>query len=38
MSERDGFSHGVPCWVQAVHGDPEPAVRFYGELDRKSVV
>jgi predicted enzyme related to lactoylglutathione lyase len=32
VSERDGFEPGVPCWVQAVHPDPEAAVAFYTEL------
>jgi uncharacterized protein len=32
MSERDGFPPGVPCWVQAVHPEPEAAVAFYTEL------
>jgi len=32
MSERDGFEPGVPCWVAAVHPDPERAVGFYTEL------
>src|SRR3954451_7728860 len=32
MSERDGFQHGVPCWVAAVHPDPDAAAAFYGEL------
>jgi uncharacterized protein len=32
MSERDGYEPGVPCWVAAVHPDPEKAVSFYTEL------
>jgi predicted enzyme related to lactoylglutathione lyase len=32
MSERDGFEPGVPCWVQAVHPDPDAAVAFYTQL------
>src|SRR5829696_3149289 len=32
MSERDGYQAGVPCWVAAVHPDPEEAVSFYTEL------
>jgi predicted enzyme related to lactoylglutathione lyase len=32
MSERDGYEHGVPCWVAAVHPDPDGAARFYSEL------
>ena len=29
MSEREGYRHGVPCWVDTWHDDPEPAVAFY---------
>jgi predicted enzyme related to lactoylglutathione lyase len=29
MSERDGYSHGVPCWVDTWQNDPEPTVAFY---------
>jgi uncharacterized protein len=32
MSERDGYQPGVPCWIAAVHPDPERAVAFYTEL------
>jgi predicted enzyme related to lactoylglutathione lyase len=32
MSERDGYQPGVPCWVAAVHPDPDAAAGFYGEL------
>jgi predicted enzyme related to lactoylglutathione lyase len=32
MSERDGYKHGVPCWVATVQRDPEAAAAFYGEL------
>ncbi len=32
MSERDGYEHGVPCFVSGVFGDPEAAVTFYTEL------
>jgi predicted enzyme related to lactoylglutathione lyase len=32
VSERDGYEHGVPCWVAAVHPDPAAAARFYAEL------
>jgi predicted enzyme related to lactoylglutathione lyase len=32
MSERDGFEHGVPCWVQGVYPDPAAAVAFYTDL------
>src|SRR3954447_24133798 len=30
MSDRDGFEHGVPCWVDT--WQDEPAIRFYAEL------
>jgi predicted enzyme related to lactoylglutathione lyase len=32
MTDRDRYIAGVPCWADAVHPDPEAAVRFYGEL------
>jgi len=32
MSERDGFQHGVPCWVDTWQDDGEAAGRFYSEL------
>jgi uncharacterized protein len=32
MSARNGYQPGVPCWVAAVHPDPEAAVGFYTEL------
>jgi uncharacterized protein len=32
MSERDGYGHGVPCWVDIAHRDPDAAVRFYGDV------
>ncbi|CAN5665276.1 hypothetical protein BH20ACT23_BH20ACT23_29910 [soil metagenome] len=32
MSARNGYQHGVPCWVAAFHGDPKKAVGFYTEL------
>jgi predicted enzyme related to lactoylglutathione lyase len=32
MSERDGYEHGVPCWVDILEPDPEAARRFYGAL------
>ncbi len=32
MSERDGYQHGVPCWVDTSQRDPEAAVAFYGRL------
>lgn len=32
MSERDGYRHGVPCWVDTWQNDPEPTVAFYEGL------
>src|ERR687895_511835 len=32
MSERNGYEHGVPCWVDLWQPDPEAAVHFYSEL------
>ena len=32
MSERDGYEHGVPCWVTTMQPDQRAAGRFYGEL------
>jgi uncharacterized protein len=32
MSERDGYQHGVPCWVDTWQPDAEAAVAFYQEL------
>ncbi|MET0957912.1 MAG: VOC family protein, partial [Solirubrobacterales bacterium] len=32
MSERDGFQHGVPCWVDTWQDDGEAGARFYSEL------
>ena len=29
MSERDGYEHGVPCWVDNWQDDPDPAATFY---------
>jgi uncharacterized protein len=29
MSERSGYQHGVPCWVDTWQVDPETAVTFY---------
>jgi uncharacterized protein len=29
MSERDGYRHGVPCWVDTWQSDPGPTVAFY---------
>jgi uncharacterized protein len=32
MSERDGYQHAVPCWVDTWQADAEAAVRFYAEI------
>src|SRR5919107_1596304 len=32
MSERDGFPHGVPCWVECLTPDPAATGRFYAAL------
>jgi uncharacterized protein len=32
MSERDGYEHGVPCWVVALQPDCHAGAEFYGEL------
>jgi uncharacterized protein len=32
LSERDGYEHGVPCWVETWQPDAEAAVAFYTEL------
>jgi uncharacterized protein len=32
MSERSDYPAGVPCWVETLRPDPEPAVAFYGGL------
>ena len=32
MEERDGYPHGVPCWVDTLQPDVEAALAFYGEL------
>ena len=32
MSERDGYEHGVPCFVSGVFPDPDAAASFYSEL------
>jgi uncharacterized protein len=32
MIERDGYPHGVPCWVDTAQPDPAAAARFYGAL------
>ena len=32
MSERDGFPHGVPCWVECLTHDPAAIAPFYAAL------
>jgi predicted enzyme related to lactoylglutathione lyase len=32
MSERDTYPAGVPCWVDVLVPEPEPALTFYGGL------
>ena len=32
MIEREGYPHGVPCWVDTAQPDPQVAVDFYGKL------
>lgn len=32
MSERDGYAHGVPCWVDTWQPDADAAVTFYTEV------
>jgi predicted enzyme related to lactoylglutathione lyase len=32
MLERDGYIHGVPCWIDTTQPDPEAATRFYGGI------
>jgi hypothetical protein len=32
MLERDGYTEGVPCWIDTSQPDPEAAVAFYGGL------
>jgi predicted enzyme related to lactoylglutathione lyase len=32
MSERDGYEHGAPCWVDHSSTDPDAAAEFYGGL------
>ena len=29
MTERDGYQHGVPCWVDTWQEDPDTAAMFY---------
>jgi len=32
VSERDGYEHGVPCWVDTWQPDADAAVAFYTQL------
>jgi uncharacterized protein len=32
MSERDGYQHAVPCWVDTWQPDPEAAAAFYAGI------
>jgi predicted enzyme related to lactoylglutathione lyase len=32
MLERDGFIHGVPCWIDSGRRNGDKAVEFYGKL------
>jgi hypothetical protein len=32
LPERDGYTPGVPCWIDTSQPDPEAAVAFYGGL------
>lgn len=32
MSERSGFAHGVPCWIETWQPDAEAAANFYVQL------
>ncbi len=32
MSERNGYEHGVPCWVDTWRADPDTALGFYTQL------
>jgi uncharacterized protein len=32
MSEREGYEHGVPCWVDTWQPDADAAVTFYTQL------
>src|SRR5918992_3064139 len=29
LTERDGYEHGVPCWVETWQQDPDTAAMFY---------
>ena len=32
MIKRDGYIHGVPCWIDTSQPDPQAAAEFYGAL------
>src|SRR5436853_2479349 len=32
MAERDGYTAGVPCWIDTTQPDPDAAADFYGGL------
>src|SRR5919197_4657156 len=32
MGDRDGYQHGVPCWVETIRGDPGETAEFYKGL------
>lgn len=32
MTDRDGYPHGVPCWIDTAQPDPDAAAAFYGGL------
>ena len=32
MSERDGYQHGVPCWIDIWQDDAEAGAAFYTQL------
>jgi predicted enzyme related to lactoylglutathione lyase len=32
LTERDGYEHGVPCWVDTWQEDPDTAATFYAGL------
>ena len=38
LTERDGYEHGVPCWVDTWQEDPDTAATFYaGVFDCENV-
>jgi uncharacterized protein len=32
VTERDGYQHGVPCWVETWQNDPDRATAFYSSV------